>query len=109
MSQSYNTSPPSVTKRYLILNKDEDNVALALEELMPGDLIQFDQSSSNIQVKQHIEFGHKFAIREIRRGDYIVKDGEIIGQATSDISPGEHVHIHNVQSLRASMLKNIRT
>jgi altronate dehydratase small subunit len=30
----------------------------------------------------------------------VIKYGETIGLATSDISPGEHVHVHNVEGQR---------
>ena len=45
-----------------------------------------------------IPAGHKFALREIKKGDYVVKYGEIIGRATADIQKGEWVHTHNVKS-----------
>ena len=38
---------------------------------------------------------------EIKKGQSIIKYGEIIGTATSNINIGEHVHIHNVIGNRA--------
>lgn len=40
------------------------------------------------------------AIKDIPKGGEIIKYGEIIGRATANIEPGEHVHVHNVESLR---------
>lgn len=45
-----------------------------------------------------IPAGHKFALRDIPKGEYVIKYGEIIGRATSDIKKGEWVHTHNVKS-----------
>lgn len=45
-----------------------------------------------------IPAGHKFALRDIKQGDYVIKYGEIIGKATQDIPQGEWVHTHNVKS-----------
>ncbi len=45
-----------------------------------------------------IPAGHKFALKNIKKGEYIVKYGEIIGRATQDVVKGEWVHTHNVQS-----------
>lgn len=45
-----------------------------------------------------IPAGHKFALRDIAAGEYIVKYGEIIGRATQAIGRGEWVHTHNVKS-----------
>ena len=47
---------------------------------------------------ESIPSGHKFALRPISCGEYIVKYGEIIGRATADIQQGEWVHTHNVKS-----------
>ena len=45
-----------------------------------------------------IPAGHKFALRAIACGEYVIKYGEIIGKATADIAEGEWVHTHNVKS-----------
>jgi len=49
-----------------------------------------------------IPLGHKFALTKIPSGGSVIKYGEIIGQATQPIQAGDHVHLHNVQSLRDS-------
>ena len=48
--------------------------------------------------KGEIPAGHKFALRDISAGEYVIKYGEIIGKATADIKKGEWVHTHNVKS-----------
>ncbi|MBR2341633.1 MAG: altronate dehydratase [Clostridia bacterium] len=45
-----------------------------------------------------IPAGHKYALKDIKQGDYVIKYGEIIGRATQDIAEGEWVHTHNVKS-----------
>ena len=45
-----------------------------------------------------IPAGHKYALRDIKTGEYVIKYGEIIGRATSDIAKDEWVHTHNVKS-----------
>ncbi|MBQ8583704.1 MAG: altronate dehydratase [Clostridia bacterium] len=42
--------------------------------------------------------GHKYALRDIKAGENIIKYGNPIGHATSDIKAGEHVHTHNVKT-----------
>ena len=59
---------------------------------------QKDNVGVTLEPKGEIPAGHKFAIRDIRSGEYIIKYGEIIGRATSDIKVGEWVHTHNVKS-----------
>lgn len=45
-----------------------------------------------------IPAGHKFALCNIAKGEFVVKYGEIIGRATENISKGEWVHTHNLRS-----------
>ncbi|NRA99201.1 MAG: altronate dehydratase [Rhodobacteraceae bacterium] len=40
--------------------------------------------------------GHKIATRPISKGENVYRYGQIIGQAKSDIQPGEHVHVQNL-------------
>ncbi len=47
---------------------------------------------------ENIPAGHKYALKDIAAGEYVVKYGEIIGRATAEIKKGEWVHTHNVKS-----------
>ena len=42
--------------------------------------------------------GHKYALRDIKAGEDIIKYGNPIGHAICDIKAGEHVHTHNVKT-----------
>ncbi|RLG00581.1 MAG: D-galactarate dehydratase [Candidatus Wolframiiraptor sp.] len=80
----------------------KDNVAVALSDIKRGDkvTIRIGEKIEELVARSDIPFGHKLAIREIPRGEEIIKYGEVIGRATRDIEIGEHVHVHNVESLR---------
>jgi altronate dehydratase len=77
---------------------DADNVATALEDLVPGATI--DLGGVEVTVRQPIPRGHKIARMAIAAGQPVVKYGSPIGRATSNIAAGEHVHAHNVASER---------
>lgn len=49
-------------------------------------------------VEVNIEDGHKYAIRDILKGENIIKYGQPIGHATDDIKKGDHVHTHNTKT-----------
>ena len=49
-------------------------------------------------VEVNLEDGHKYALRDIKAGENIIKYGNPIGHATVDIKAGEHVHTHNVKT-----------
>lgn len=82
-----------------IVINPKDNVANALSKIVKGEKVKI--GSREVEVKQDIPFGHKFAIERIERGEKVIKYGEAIGRATKDIDAGEHVHVHNVEGLRA--------
>jgi len=85
----------------LIINSI-DNVATAIADIEPGEVIslKIEEKTRQVNIRERIPFGHKFALKKIRKGESIVKYGEKIGRATQDIESGFHVHIHNVESLR---------
>ncbi len=49
-------------------------------------------------VEVNLSDGHKYALRDIKNGENIIKYGNPIGHATEDIKKGEHVHTHNVKT-----------
>jgi len=54
----------------------------------------------SVTLTNDIPYGHKIALTDIPKGEAIVKYGEHIGIATTDIRAGQHVHVHNVESTR---------
>ena len=81
--------------RLLRLHRD-DNVLTVIRTLEPGDELTID--GARAPVKARLPIGHKVAARAIAPVEKILKYGAPIGSATAAISPGEHVHTHNVQS-----------
>jgi altronate dehydratase small subunit len=80
-----------------------DNVAVSLQDIPAGTQIEVTftkEESTMITIKEEIKFGHKFAVRSIKKGTEIKKYGEVIGKALIDISKGEHVHVHNLEGTR---------
>jgi len=85
-----------------IVIKEKDNVATAIRELASGDrvLVRVGGENRQVMVKSDIRFLHKFALENIKKGQHVIKYGQSIGEATRDIEKGEHVHTHNLRSLR---------
>ncbi|MCB2099621.1 MAG: altronate dehydratase [Rhodobacterales bacterium] len=77
--------------RALRLHTDDD-VAVALADLAPGTPLDLNGATAAGPVPA----GHKVALRPIARGAPVRKYGQVIGAATADIAPGEHVHTHNL-------------
>ena len=71
--------------------RSEDNVVVANRSLEVGEDI------GALTLKDAIPAGHKIAACDIAAGARIVKYGQTIGYAVSDILSGTHVHTHNVE------------
>jgi len=83
---------------FLILN-EKDNVAVALEPAKAGDAVTL-SGGRTIKANQDIPFAHKIAIQPLKAGEKVLKYGEVIGAAKENIKEGDHVHVHNIRSLR---------
>ena len=86
-------------KRVLLLHP-RDNVAVALEDLEPGDEVSVEKGESEVVLKvlDRVPFGHKVAVVDIPLCGWVYKYGHPIGRAKKSIARGSHVHVHNLES-----------
>lgn len=89
-------------KKQAVVINEKDNVATVVDNLPAESVVSFfiGQTEQQLKLLENIPSGHKFAIKKIPRNGDVLKYGESIGSATREINPGEHVHIHNMQSNR---------
>jgi altronate hydrolase len=76
----------------ILLNK-VDNVAVAVASIEAGTHVP----EYKLACRDVIPAGHKMAIALIQKGEPVMRYGNIIGAASEDIEPGDHVHTHNVE------------
>jgi len=69
-----------------------DDVVIARRQLVAGTLLK----AEGVTVAGLVPPGHKVATRAIAKGAPVRRYNQIIGFATRDIRPGEHVHLHNL-------------
>ena len=81
---------------------ERDNVATNLEEASAGSdvEIRLGDKTETVEALETIPFGFKIAVVDIGKGNHIIKYGESIGIASSDIKKGSLVHIHNLEGAR---------
>ena len=79
----------------LLVLREGDDVAVATRDLSPGDHVQA-PGTGPVAVGQPVPRGHKLALRDVPAGAEVHKYGQVIGVATADIAPGDHVHSHNL-------------
>ena len=88
-----------------LIHAEKDDVGVAVYPLSKGEKLKgiFLAGGDNmveIVAKDDIPFGHKIALRAIKKGEFVIEYGEKIGIATKDIEKGEWVHTHNLHSAR---------
>ncbi|MCI0681022.1 MAG: altronate dehydratase family protein [Gemmataceae bacterium] len=76
--------------------RPDDNVAVANRNIPAG--AELEHHGSRITAASLVKLGHKVALVPIKKGAAVTKYGQIIGFASADIAPGDHVHVHNVSA-----------
>jgi altronate hydrolase len=71
----------------------DDDVVIARAQLVGGTVL----ADEGVTVSGLIPPGHKVATRARRAGEPVRRYNQIIGFASRDIAPGEHVHLNNLQ------------
>ena len=74
-----------------------DMVAVALQPLAANEAVSY--GAGEVTPLSDIPMGHKVALRDIKKGEPVIKYGFPIGEATEDIPKGGHVHSHNLHTL----------
>ncbi|EHR72712.1 altronate dehydratase [Burkholderiales bacterium JOSHI_001] len=69
-----------------------DNVVIARRQLLGGTVL----AEEGITVAGLVPPGHKLATRGVAAGEAVRRYNQVIGTATQAISPGQHVHTHNL-------------
>jgi altronate dehydratase small subunit len=81
---------------------EKDNVATALRDIRAGEasVVGCLDATLKVLISEDIPYGHKFAVKDISKGEEVLKYGEVIGRTTVYIPAGTHAHVQNIESLR---------
>ena len=83
----------------ILIIHPRDNVAVSLRTLGVGELAVA-KGIEGFRAAEEIPASHKIALKDISKGEEIIKYGEIVAVSTRDIKKGEWVHTHNLESKR---------
>ena len=88
----------------ILMHEADDDVGVAVMDLTAGSEVGAatleGQSVGSLVVIQDIPLGHKVAMRDLPQDKRVIEYGQPIGRATQAIKRGEHVHVHNIRTLR---------
>ncbi len=91
-------------KPKFLIHTKKDYVGVAVDDIKREEDVEGvymdDNTRISIKAMDDIPLGHKIALVDIKKGSKVIEYGEPVALATADIRKGEHVHVHNVKSLR---------
>lgn len=81
--------------------KEADTVATVIAPVKCGESIVYaiDGTEKSLTASADIPIYHKAALRDIKKGEAVIKYGCKIGYALEDIKKGAHVHTQNLDSI----------
>lgn len=92
----------TIMKKVYVIDTTDNVGTVVIEALKQGDEVGTNGEIQDITVTANadIAYGHKIALKDIAKGETVMKYGLSIGTASQDIKAGDHVHVHNVDSNR---------
>jgi (2R)-sulfolactate sulfo-lyase subunit alpha len=94
-------------KHGILLHEHDDDVGVAVEDLKKGSKIGVvtleGEDAGAVKLLHDVPLGHKVAMRNLPKDKPVIKYGRPVGKAVEAIAKGEHVHTHNVKTLRWSV------
>lgn len=89
---------------HFLVHNDEDNVGVAVCDIRKGESItgvyQHSGHTVHLVALADIPLGHKVALRNMEPQDAVIKYGQRIGKLYARVAMGDHVHVHNLKSVR---------
>ena len=83
-----------------LIASPQDSVVTLTKEAACGEQISYylNGETASVTARQAVPVYHKIAVKPVKKGQPVIKYGEVIGIARADIEPGDHVHTHNLSS-----------
>lgn len=94
-----------MTTTHFLVHDRHDTVGVVVVEAvqagqtLTGWVMETDETIS-LKSMDAIPLGHKIALKDIKKGETLMKYGHDIGRAVADIGKGHHVHVHNAKTKR---------
>jgi (2R)-sulfolactate sulfo-lyase subunit alpha len=92
------------TTHFIVHDKADTVGVVVVESVKPGETLTGwvleDDSTITVKALDPIPLGHKIALRDIKKGETVMKYGHDIGAATAPIAKGRHAHIQNMKTKR---------
>jgi (2R)-sulfolactate sulfo-lyase subunit alpha len=94
-----------VSTPHFLVHSPKDTVGVVVVEglkagaEMLGVITETD-TTTKAKANHDIPIGHKIALKDLKKGDTVIKYGEDVGVMTRDAKKGDWVHVHNLKTKR---------
>lgn len=93
-----------MTTHFLIHHASDTVGVVVVEDVQAGEtltgwMMDTDETLS-LQTRDPIPLGHKIALKDLAKGDTLIKYSHDIGRIVADVGKGGHVHVHNAKTKR---------
>jgi len=90
---------------HFLVHSPKDNVGVVVvEDLKAGTKMQGviteTDTATEATANHDIPVGHKVALKDLKKGDTVIKYGEDVGVIKDDVKRGDHVHTQNMKTKR---------
>ncbi len=84
-----------------ILLDEKDNVVTCVKEVKAGEKVSYltEQGEASLIANEDIPYCHKVALRDLCKGDQVIKYGEMLGLLSQDVAAGCWVNEKNLYSV----------
>ncbi len=94
-------------KHSILLHELDDDVGVAVADLKKGStagaVTLEGKPAGSVKLRDNVPLGHKVAMRDVAKEAAVTKYGRQIGKAVQAIAQGDHVHTHNLKTMRWSI------
>ena len=90
---------------HFLVHSPKDNVGVVvIEGLKAGTdmlgVVTETNTTTKSKANHDIPIGHKVALKDLKKGETVIKYGADIGKVVDDLKKGDHVHVHNIKTKR---------
>ena len=93
-----------MTTHFIVHDKADTVGVMVTENIQAGQELTgwIMETDETVKLKSEnaIPLGHKIALRNISKGETVLKYGNDVGRAVEEIGKGHHVHVHNMRTKR---------
>jgi (2R)-sulfolactate sulfo-lyase subunit alpha len=94
----------AVVTHFIVHDKTDTVGVVVVENVKASETLTgwvlADDSTIKLKALDAVPLGHKIALKDIKKGETVLKYGHDIGLASAAICQGKHAHIHNMKTKR---------